>query len=183
MSPMPNSFQNVIDANYANLYRFAVSLCRSQNDAWDLTQETFLIWAKKGNTIRSQGATKSWLYTTLYREFLKTAKRSNRFTSIEDQELEYEGETATQDDIAKLDAHTAMEMLTELKIEYRKVVSLYYLESYSYKEIAKILDIPIGTVMSRLARGKEILKRKYKQADTPKKVVDFSKTERSKRYG
>ncbi|MEM9157868.1 MAG: RNA polymerase sigma factor [Verrucomicrobiota bacterium] len=180
---MQKAFQSVIDANYANLYKFAVSLCRSQTDAWDLTQETFLIWAKKGNTIRSQGATKSWLYTTLYREFLKTVKRSNRHTSIEDQEFEYEGETACVDDIQKIDAYTAMEMLTELKIEYRNVISLYYLESYSYKEIAKILDIPIGTVMSRLARGKDILKRKFKKADTPNKIVDFSKTERSKRHG
>ena len=120
---MPKDFQSVVDANYENLYRFAISLCKSQSDAWDLTQETFLIWAKKGNTIRTLAATKSWLYTTLYREFLKTAKRSQRQTSLDDQEFVYEEETATADEIAKLDSHTAMELLAGLKIEYRQVVA------------------------------------------------------------
>lgn len=68
-----------------------------------------------------------------------------------------------------------MQLLAELKIEYRKVVTLYYMESYSYKEIASILDIPIGTVMSRLARGKGLLKRKLKQADSADNIVKFSK--------
>ena len=180
---MADSAKNIIDEHYQNLYRFAVSLCRSQTDAWDLTQETFLIWTKKGSAIRSKAATKSWLYTTLYREFLKTARRSSRFSSLEDQEFEAADPVAESEDIDKLDARHVMEMLSELKDSYRNVVTLYYLESYSYKEISKILDVPIGTVMSRLARGKEILKRKLKNADTPNNVVGFENQPNQQRYG
>ena len=81
---MAIGFQELIDAYYQNLYLYALCISGSRDDAWDLTQQTFLIWARKGSTIRSDKATKSWLYTTLYREFLKNAKRRSRVVALED---------------------------------------------------------------------------------------------------
>ena len=83
--------------------------------------------------------------------------------------------------LPNLDANSVMDLLLELKIEYRKVVSI--LESYSYKEIAKILDVPIGTVMSRLARGKEALRRKLRTEGDSGKIVSYPRIERMSNDG
>ena len=175
---MPLGFQEIVDAYYQNLYRFALSLSKSPDQAWDLTQETFLIWARKRSSIRSGKATKSWLYTTLYREFLKLAKRGSRLVALEDQSMDYENLTDTEAVLPSFDAENVMELLMELKIEYRKAVTLYYLESYSYKEISQILDVPIGTVMSRLARGKDVLRRKLRNEGSGSNVVAYPRMER-----
>ncbi len=180
---MPVGFQDIIDAYYQNLYRYAYSISGSQEHAWDLTQETFLIWAKKGSTIRSSKATKSWLYTTLYREYLKLVRRGSRIVALEDQAMDYETISDESKPLASFDSESVMNLLMELKIEYRKVVSLYYLESYSYKEISKILDIPIGTVMSRLARGKDVLRRKLRNENRPNNIVAYPKLERMSEDG
>lgn len=155
---MPPELQTVVDDHYQNLYRFALSLTRSSDDAWDLTQEAFLRLAKKRATIRSTAAIKSWLYTTLYREFIRVSKKSARFDSLEDRPHIDTPDQSQTNQIRKAEAKDVLTCLLNLKDGYRQVVSLYFLESYSYKEIAEILGIPIGTVMSRLARGKDMLK-------------------------
>lgn len=183
---MPPELQTVVDDHYQNLYRFAMSLTRSSDDAWDLTQEAFLRLATKGSSIRSAGAVKSWLYTTLYREFLRVAKRGSRFDSWEENEpaetVAHEPSELTEQERAS-EARDVMECLLELKDGYRQVVSLYYLESYSYKEIATILEIPIGTVMSRLARGKEMLRVQLTTPRTTQKVVSFADEKRKSSHG
>ena len=93
----------------------------------------------------------------LYREFLNSRRLQQR---------EVPGEAATNLDSrasTPSEAGKAVDtaaVLDELDAIFRAPVSLFYLESHSYKEIAEILDIPIGTVMSRIARGKEQLRRK-----------------------
>src|SRR5271154_4840142 len=77
-------FKQLVDAHYAPLYRFALSLARNASDAGDLVQQTFFIWATKGDALREMSKAKSWLFTTLYREFLRGRRRDSRATSIED---------------------------------------------------------------------------------------------------
>ena len=176
---MPVTFEEVVDAYYENLYKFAYSLSRSRDDAWDLTQQTILQWARKNRSIRNPNATKSWLYTTLYREHLKNTKKRSRFTSFAEEKEEPE-KTAPSDiqQIKAAEAQDAMNALLQLKDRYRQVVSLYFLESYTYEEIANILSIPIGTVMSRLSRGKEQLKAILIKASHPTNMVDFTADKR-----
>ncbi len=180
---MPPELQTVVDDHYQNLYRFAMSLTRSSDDAWDLTQEAFLRLAKKRSSIRSTAAIKSWLYTTLYREFLRIAKRGSRFDSWEETNPAESVDNEPTDQVRATEARDVMECLLELKDGYRQVVSLYYLESYSYKEIASILEIPIGTVMSRLARGKEMLRTQLTQPKQTKKIVSFTDEKRKTSNG
>ncbi|MCH6257405.1 RNA polymerase sigma factor [Puniceicoccaceae bacterium K14] len=181
---MPPNFQDTVDSYYTNLYRFALSLSRSSDDAWDLTQETFLIWAKKYKSIRSIEATKSWLYTTLYREYIKNSKRKSKFSDIETAAPQID-ESYTEDHDRTNEARNVMAELMKLKDVYRRVLSLYYLESYSYKEIAKILGVPMGTVMSRLARGKDMLRANMLKAmsSEERKVVDFKQHKERSKYG
>src|SRR3984893_3469755 len=74
-------FENLVKLYYGDLYRFGLSLTGSEADAADLTQETFYIWANKGQQLQKAASVKSWLFTTLHREFLKTCRRRNRFSN------------------------------------------------------------------------------------------------------
>jgi RNA polymerase sigma-70 factor, ECF subfamily len=78
------AFTQLVGVHYAPLYRFALSLARNQADAGDLVQQTFYIWATKGHALREMAKAKSWLFTTLYREFLRVRRRESRATSLED---------------------------------------------------------------------------------------------------
>lgn len=142
------------------LYRFALSLSRSEVEAGDLTQQTFYIWAKKGHQLRDQSKAKTWLFTTLYRDFLASKRRQNRFVTAEEAEQWVEPAQVAPAGVDALDAATVQEALLKLDERYRAPVTLFYLEQHSYREIAEILGVPIGTVMSRLSRGKAELREK-----------------------
>jgi RNA polymerase sigma-70 factor (ECF subfamily) len=153
------AFAALVDAHYAPLYRFALSLARNSSDAGDLVQQTFFIWATKGHGLRELSKAKSWLFTTLYREYLRGRRRDARSTSIEDlPPAEKELAAEDVDRVAKIDASLVMAALQTVDETFRAPLTLFYLEDLSYQEIAEALDVPIGTVMSRLSRGKSQLR-------------------------
>jgi RNA polymerase sigma-70 factor (ECF subfamily) len=153
------TFTQLVDANYASLYRFALSLAKNQADASDLTQQTFFIWATKGQALRDVSKAKSWLFTTLYREFLRGRRREGRMTALEDLPSGEADPPAPEVDlVSALDAGAVVTALQEVEEIFRAPLTLFYLEELSYQEIAEALDIPIGTVMSRLSRGKTQLR-------------------------
>src|SRR5437879_13561301 len=81
---MPSDdFEQIVSHYYEPLYRFALSLTRAEADACDLTQQTFYIWAAKGHQLRDMSKVKTWLFTTLHREFLESRRRSTRFPHFE----------------------------------------------------------------------------------------------------
>ncbi|MEX0332722.1 MAG: RNA polymerase sigma factor [Puniceicoccaceae bacterium] len=154
------SFETLVATYYQPLYKFAYSLTKSPDDAGDLTQQTFLIWAEKGHTLRDPSKAKSWLFTSLYREFLRVHRRSKTVTPVDQEILETRQDSSLIEAARQLEGNEAIEALHELDEVYREPLILFYMENLAYKEIAEILDIPIGTVMSRLARGKGQLKDK-----------------------
>ena len=159
-------FQQLVDDYYEALYRFAMSLARDPDRAADLVQETYCIWAAKGGQLRDPSKAKSWLFTTLHREFLAHRRRASRFTSDPDAAETAIENTQANDEGSdrQLDGQHALELLSQLDDMFRAPLTLFYLQQHSYKEIAEILEIPIGTVMSRISRGKEILRRKIDRA-------------------
>jgi len=169
------AFTQLVDANYAALYRFALSLARNPADAGDLVQQTFFIWATKGHGLREIAKAKSWLFTTLYREFLRGRRRDQRATSLEDLPPGEELAADEVDRVARLDAATVMAALQTVDEVFRAPLTLYYLEDLSYQEIADALEVPIGTVMSRLSRGKGQLRAALARAEAGArtKVVSF----------
>src|SRR5437899_5977150 len=72
-------FESLVNRYYQPLYQFAFSLTHREAEAGDLTQQTFLVWATKGHQLRDPSKVKTWLFTTLHREFLKTRRRQSRF--------------------------------------------------------------------------------------------------------
>ena len=152
-------FQQLVDQQYAALYRFALSLAKSEADAADLTQQTFFIWASKGEQLRDSSKAKSWLFTTLYREFLNRHRHELRFPKVELQDLP-EDAISTVPNMTALDGASVMKALREMEEPFRATLTLFYLEQFSYQEIADVLEVPIGTVMSRLSRGKAQLRQR-----------------------
>jgi RNA polymerase sigma-70 factor (ECF subfamily) len=154
-------FQTLVDAHYTALYRFALSLVRNEADACDLTQQTFFQWASKGHQLRDAAKVKSWLFTALYREFLAQNRRTSKFQSVELSALAESGqelEASPYEHSSTLDGQTVIAALREIDELYRAPITLFYLEEFSYREIAEVLEVPIGTVMSRLSRGKALLR-------------------------
>ena len=146
-------FESIVAQFYEPLYHFAFSLTRAEADACDLTQQTFYVWATKGHQLRDVSKVKTWLFTTLHRAFLETRRRQTRFPHYELDEVALELPTLSADLVVKLDSAEVINALAKVDAVYQAPVALFYLEDCSYKEIAEILDVPIGTVKSRMARG------------------------------
>jgi RNA polymerase sigma factor (sigma-70 family) len=152
-------FDDLVNAHYEALYRFALSLSKAESQAADLTQQTFFLWAKKGHQLRDPSKAKSWLFTTLYREFLGGARRNTRFPEVELDDSGGELLVTRPQVVQAIDGAFAVAALQAVDEVYRVPLTLFYLEDFSYKEIAELIDVPIGTVMSRLSRGKAQLRR------------------------
>src|SRR6266704_4172335 len=151
---MPSDdFEQIVSQHYEPLYRFAFSLTRAEADACDHTQQTFYIWATKGHQLRDRSKVKSWLFTTLHREFLNIRKKVVRFPHVELIDAHEDLPSISPETISTLDAARVLEFLGQVQEPYRAALSLFYLEDYSYKEIADILEVPLGTVRSRISRG------------------------------
>ena len=157
-------FQKLVELYYAPLYRFAFSLTHGEADASDLVQETFTIWAMRGHQLRDASKIKSWLFTTLHRRFLESHRRLTRFPHYEITAAQDELPNVDPELVNHLDAQSLVLMLAQMDALFRAPVALFYLEEYSYNEIAEILDIPLGTVKSRIARGIGELKKLFLHA-------------------
>ena len=171
-----SEFEELVDSHYQALFRFGMSLTRDVNTASDLVQETFCIWAAKGSQLKDRTKAKTWLFTTLHREFLSLRRRASKFSDEPIDEDSAEASTLSQDDAERqMDGQRAMELLGALEETYRAPLALFYLQQHSYKEIAEILDVPIGTVMSRLSRGKEMLRRRMtaEPSSAPKNILQI----------
>jgi len=146
-------FESLVTCHYQSLYQFAFSLTRDEADACDLTQQTFCIWAAKGHQLRDESKVKTWLFTTLHREFLGVRRKQVRFPHMDLEQAAAELPVVSPAPLNQLDTAQVLAALEHLDEIYRSPVALFYLQEYSYLEIAGILEVPIGTVKSRLARG------------------------------
>jgi RNA polymerase sigma-70 factor (ECF subfamily) len=151
---------DLVEQHYRVVYRFAYRLCGSQADAEDLTQQTFLAAQANLHQLREAEAARSWLFTIARNTFLK----SQRSPAGHVVPLEYVGEPldhrADHTRFDGLEREELQAVLDELPEEFRTPLVLFYFQEFSYKQIARQMDLPIGTVMSRLARAKEHLRRR-----------------------
>ena len=151
---MPSDdFELIVSQHYESLYRFAFSLTRAEADACDLTQQTFYIWATKGHQLQDRSKAKSWLFTTLHREFLNGRKRSVRFQHVELDDAIDDVPVVAPDVVNSLDGARVVEFLGQVQEPFRAALTLFYMNDASYQEIADILQVPLGTVRSRISRG------------------------------
>jgi RNA polymerase sigma-70 factor (ECF subfamily) len=155
--PSDPEFERLVDLYYRDLYRFSFSLTRNEPDAADLTQETFYIWAQKRHQIRDAGKVKTWLFTTLHRQFLNTRRRLARFSDEPVSDTMGDLPAVDPKVVNRIDVATMLDFFAQIDQGYRVALMLYYMEDLSYREIAEVLNVPLGTVQSRISRGKQHL--------------------------
>lgn len=146
-------FEAIVNNHYEPLFRFALSLTRTESDAWDLTQQTFYIWATKGHQLRDPSKAKTWLFTTLHRAFLSARRKENSLTQHPLEEVSEQLPVVDPVLPEQLDPAQVLSALARVDEVYQAAVALFYLEDRPYKEIAEILEVPVGTIKSRIARG------------------------------
>jgi RNA polymerase sigma-70 factor (ECF subfamily) len=152
-------YEQAVNSFYEGLYRFAYSLAENADDAGELTQETYARLLTKGGQLRDRSKVKAWLFTTLYRIFLGWKRRETRHPHFEITGVEDELPPVTPNLVDGLENEAVGQSLLELEERYRVPLALYYFENHSYEEISELLDVPIGTIMSRLSRAKELMRK------------------------
>jgi RNA polymerase sigma-70 factor, ECF subfamily len=136
------------------LRRFAHWLTRGAGGADDLVQSTLERALSHWTSRRNNEALRPWLFSILYRQFLDTRRRSRRYAAT--LERFQSGDEATQPSVEReVVAQSALQALQRLPPEQRTLLLWVSVEGLSYQEVADILDVPIGTVMSRLSRARE----------------------------
>jgi len=161
-------FESLVTRFYKALYQFAYSLTQSEPDACDLTQQTFYTWATKGHQLRDRSKVKTWLFSTLHHEFLNSRRRHKNFPHFELDVVETELPVVNPELVNRLDAGQVVAALNRIDEVYQAPVALFYLEDSSYKEIAEVLRVPIGTVKSRISRGLDQLYKQLEQSSKSK---------------
>ncbi len=147
----PDVAQLVAEHHQA-VYKYAYRLTGSVQDAEDLTQQVFLVTQKKIEQLRDVERAKAWLFAILRNCFLKDRQRRRPALAMD---LSINIDLVSKESPAEgVDRDQLQDALSRLPDAFRLVVVMYYFEDCSYREIAKRLDMPIGTVMSRLARAK-----------------------------
>lgn len=139
------------------LRRFALWLTREPASADDLVQASLERALSRWRSKRPDGELRAWLFSILYRLFLdgqRRAKRHARWLSLFGHEEE--PQTTALDEL--IVAHATLDAFAKLPTEQRALLLLISVEGLSYQEAADSLDIPIGTVMSRLSRARQALR-------------------------
>jgi RNA polymerase sigma-70 factor (ECF subfamily) len=157
-----------------SMYNFAFRLTMDEDDANDLVQDTYLKAFRFISSFERGTNAKAWLFRILKNSFINDyRKRSKEPSKVDYQEVEttYNSEEAAEvDHTTDLRVETVQDMigdevataLNSLPVDFRTVIILCDIEGFTYEEMAKILDIPIGTVRSRLHRARNLLKDKLR---------------------
>lgn len=157
----------LIGQHYELLYRVSFRLTGLVADAEDLTQQTFLTAQQKLEQLRQTESAKSWLLAILRHHFFRNrsraAKQLVRLDSLPEP-------SCSNDPLSGSDSEELQAALNDLPEEFRFPLVLFYFHELSYQDIATELSIPLGTVMSRLSRGKEHLRRRLLRDDDEPKV-------------
>jgi RNA polymerase sigma-70 factor, ECF subfamily len=162
------TFDQELLAAIEAVHRFALQLARDVSAAEDLVQETYLRALAHQDQYTPGTNCRAWLFTICRNVFMKGAMRDAREVATEDADLEAMGAAAVHDGVAtsdptgtvfdRADLNDAVrKALDKLPEEYRTVVALVDIEDQSYAAVAGILGVPVGTVRSRLFRGRRLL--------------------------
>jgi RNA polymerase sigma-70 factor, ECF subfamily len=170
----PGGFQPLLTAVLAPAFGYALRLTRNRADAEDLVQEAALRAFRASSTFEPGTNFKAWFFRILIRCFWARHRQARRRPSTVDFDdtpdlylyarsaehgLPYQGEDPAAALIERLGTERVVEAIARLPEEYGTVCTLYFMEDFAYHEIAEVLGCPVGTVRSRLHRGRKMLQK------------------------
>lgn len=205
-----DEFESLTLGHLDPLYAAALRLTKNERDAEDLVQDTFLRAYRFFDKFERGTNIKAWLFKILTNTFINRYRRKVKERTVVEDERETVHERFMSRDLSenaanpeqyffdRLLSDDVLRAIDALPLDFRMVVILADLQEFSYKEIAEILDCPVGTVMSRLYRGRKLLQ-KYllgyaveqgvvhlpedTDLDEASKVLDFRRRRRSEATG
>ena len=151
------AFGNLVMENEVQLYRIAKAILRKDEDCMDAAQEAVTKAFERLDTLRNDAFAKTWLIRILIHECCTLAKERKRLVPVESG---WRDETSEKQDYSSL-----YKALSDLEPEFRIVLVLHYLEGYQIQEISRMLEIPEGTVKSRLYRGRDKMRTLLSEED------------------
>lgn len=161
-------FEELATPLFDSLYNFARWLVHNQNDAEDLVQETYLKSLRSFASFQPGTNFRAWIFQILRNTFLSSCSKLERRMTVameseeDGSELAAERETPETILIERSNRQLVQRAIDELPAQYREVLLLCEVEEMSYQQIAEILSIPIGTVMSRLARARRAIRESFR---------------------
>lgn len=167
LSEESESFEQLLSRQLDSLYNFALRLTRDEEKAKDLLQECCLSAFEKFHQLKEVQKFKQWVFQIMHRKFLNSYRRKKEPQLI-DIELNEELLTATDEPFNKnkfenMIGDEVQNAFDFLPLEFREIILLADIEELSYRDISEILDIPMGTVASRLYRSHSLLKEKLQE--------------------
>ena len=157
-------FEELAMPLFDSLYNFARWLVHNSNDAEDLVQETYLKALRSFGSFQPGTNFRAWMYRILKNTFLSSCSKLERRMTVamdaEEDGPELAVENVTPETILmnRSNSQLVQRAIDDLPVHYRETLLLCEVEEMSYQEIAKVLSIPIGTVMSRLARARKAVR-------------------------
>lgn len=161
----PQTIQRLVEEYYVPLYRYAYRLSGSSADAEDLTQESFCKAQFNFDQLRDVSRARSWLFSILRNAYLHRVRAERQQKCVP---LESVGDLAEPlpPTLPDIDPERLQQALNDLPEAFRTPIILYYFEDFGYRDIAEQMDLPMGTVMSRLARAKAYLRERLAEPTT-----------------
>jgi RNA polymerase sigma-70 factor (ECF subfamily) len=152
-----STLDELVRTHYLSVYHFLWRLSGSQHDAEELVQQTFLNAQRNLASLREADKARAWLFM-IARNLYRRRLRDDRGPGVEPVPLDQLPSSRVTSTFEPLDSDSLQRALNSLPVEYREVLVLFYFRDLPYREIAEQMQLPIGTVMSRLSRGKQLLR-------------------------
>jgi RNA polymerase sigma-70 factor, ECF subfamily len=162
-------FEKHLSPHVPMLYKSAIRMCGNSNDAQDLVQETLYSALKSFHQLIDPAKSKSWMFSILRNLFLKDIEKTKKRAEIEFDSVcdKLSDRQHPEGDFLRAEVRSNIQaVLNTLDERLRVVLVKFYFDGLSYKEISELLNIPIGTVMSRIARAKVYLKREILRSES-----------------
>ena len=162
-------FEKHLSPHVPVLYKSAIRMCGNPNDAQDLVQETLYSALKSFHQLIDPAKSKSWMFSILRNLFLKDIQKTKKRAEIEFDSVcdKLSDRQHPEGDFLRAEVRNNIQVvLNTLEERLRVVLVKFYFDGLSYKEISELLNIPIGTVMSRIARAKVYLKREILRSES-----------------
>ncbi|MDX1796277.1 MAG: RNA polymerase sigma factor [Hydrogenovibrio sp.] len=153
----------VLESHYANLYRIAYAWCQEETLAQDLVQDTMVKALQRADQIVSFENIDRWLCKIMHNLFYDNCRHKARWQQLTVEEIDLDEQPHSESIealyIKKQTINNIHHAIGTLPFDQREVIILVDLQGYTYQEVAEVMEVPVGTVMSRLSRARQKLKK------------------------